>query len=79
MVSGQSLGSSAVSLACITSMCSVQRFPAGLSLRLAFGSFFYPHPFPRFIFPLIDQCDRCLVPLAWGSRLEGAVLSAMGA
>ena len=41
MVSGQSFGSSAVSLACITSMCSVQCFPVGHSLHLAFGSFFY--------------------------------------
>ena len=41
MVSGQSFGSSAVSLACITSMCSVQCFRGGHSLRLAFGSFFY--------------------------------------
>ena len=44
-------------------------FPGGLSLRLAFGSFFsffYPHPSSPFIFPLINQCDRCLVPFAWG-------------
>ena len=41
MVSGRSFGSSAVSLACITSMCSVQCFRGGHSLRLAFGSFFY--------------------------------------
>ena len=41
MVSGQSFGSSAVCHACITSMCSVQRFPGNHSLRLAFGSFFY--------------------------------------
>ena len=41
MVSGRSFGSSAVSLACITSMCSVQCFRGGNSLRLAFGSFFY--------------------------------------
>ena len=43
-------------------------FPGGLSLRLAFGSFFsffYPHPSSPFIFPLINQCDRCVVPLAW--------------
>ena len=33
-------------LACITSMCSVQCFRGGHSLRLAFGSFFYPHPSP---------------------------------
>ena len=38
MVSSQSFGSSVVSLACITSMCSVQRFPGGHSLRLALGS-----------------------------------------
>ena len=41
LVSSQSFGSSAVSLACITSMCSVQRFPGGHCLHLAFGSFFY--------------------------------------
>ena len=44
-------------------------FPGGLSLRLAFGSFFsffYPHASSPFIFPLINQCDRCLVPFAWG-------------
>ena len=57
----------------ITSMYLVQRFPGGHSLCLAFGSFFYPHPsrasfFQRNQAPvtLINQCDRCLVPLAWG-------------
>ena len=35
------VGSSMVSLACITSMCSVQCFPGGHSLRSALGSFFY--------------------------------------
>ena len=70
MVSGQSFGSSAVSLACITSMCSVQHFPVGHSLCLAFGSFLYPHP-PSFIFSLINQCDKCLVPLAWGLMAGG--------
>ena len=68
MVSGRSFGSSAVSLACITSMCSVQCFRGGNSLRLAFGSFFYPHPSPPppLILTLLNQCDGCLVPLAWG-------------
>ena len=57
----------------ITSMYLVQRFPGGHSLCLAFGTFFYPHPsrasfFQRNQAPvtLINQCDRCLVPLAWG-------------
>ena len=57
----------------ITSMYLVQCFPGGHSLCLAFGSFFYPHPsrasfFQRNQAPvtLINQCDRCLVPLAWG-------------
>ena len=57
----------------ITSMYLVQRFPGGHSLCLAFGSFFYPHPSPASFFQrnqapvtLINQCDRCLVPLAWG-------------
>ena len=64
--SGQSFGSSAVGLACITSMCSVQHFPAGHSLCLAFGSFFYPHPSPPLYSSTVNQCDRCLVPLARG-------------
>ena len=41
VVSGQSFGSSVVSLACITSMCLVQCSPGGHSLHSAFGSFFY--------------------------------------
>ena len=48
VVSGQSFSSSAVSLACMTSLCSLQRFPGGHSLRLAFGSFFSPHPSPLY-------------------------------
>ena len=69
MVSSLSFGSSAISLACITSMCSVQCFLGGHSLLLAFGSFFYP----PFIFPLLNQCDRCMVPLAWGLMAGGLV------
>ena len=38
VVSSQSFGSSIVSLACITPMCSVQRFPGSHSPRLALGS-----------------------------------------
>ena len=78
MVSGQSFGSSAVSLACITSMCSVQCFRGGHSLRLAFGSFFYPHPSPPLILPLINQCDRCLVPLTWGVMAGGRRFASHG-
>ena len=74
MVSGQSFGSSAVSLACITSMCSVQCFRGGHSLRLAFGSIFYPHPSPPLILSLLTG--------AWfhwrgGSWLEGVGLPAI--
>ena len=69
VVSGQSFGSSAVSLACITSMCSVQCFCVGHSLRLAFGSFFYPHP--PLILRLLNQCDGCLVPLVLGLMAGG--------
>ena len=71
MVSGQSFGSSAVSHACITSTCSVQRFPGSHSLRLAFGSFFYRLifavflPFGKAVFFL-----RCLrLRLAFGQSL----------
>ena len=47
-------------------------FPGGLSLHLAFGSFFsffYPHPSSPFLFPLINQCDMCP-----GADLPGASL-----
>ena len=71
-------GSSAVSLACIISMCFVQRFLGGLSL--CFGLWIilfilYPHPSSPFIFPLINECNRCLVPLpgvgahGWKARI----------
>ena len=53
MVSGQSFGSSAVSLACIVSMCSVQCFRGGHSLRLAFRSFFY-----RLILAVVCCCGQ---------------------
>ena len=78
MVSGESFGSSVVSLACITSLCSVQCFRGGHSLRLAFGSFFYPIP------PPLKSSTVISVTGAWfhwrgGSWLEGAGLPAMGA
>ena len=74
---GQSFGLSAVTLACITSMCSVQCFRGGHSLRLAFGSFFYPIP-PPLILPLLNQCDRCLVLLAWGLMAGGRGFASHG-
>ena len=71
MVIGQSFGSSAVSLACIVSMCSVQCFRGGHSLRLAFGSFFYPHPSHPLILPLLN-------PLAWGLMAGGRGFASHG-
>ena len=52
-------------------------FSGGLSLHLAFGSFFPPPS--AYIFPLINQCDKCLVPLLWGFMAGRNGLSAMGA
>ena len=63
MVSGWSFGSSMVSLACITSMCSVQRFCGGHCLRLAFGSFFY-RLILAFFFFLLLQSNRFLSTLS---------------
>ena len=72
MVSGQSFGSSTVGLACVTSMCSVQRFfPGGHSLCLAFGSFLCPHPSPFY-------SSRCLVSLAWGLMAGGRRFASHG-
>ena len=88
VVSGQSFGSSAVSLTCITSMCSVQRFSGGHSLRLAFGSFFY-----RLILAVLRfgqavsfivifgyawlLCNRCFLVI-WADNLGGTFVSAFG-
>ena len=38
-----------------------------------------PPPPPSYIFPLINQCDKCLVPLPWGFVDGRHGLSAMGA
>ena len=38
---------------------------------------FTPIP-PPFIFPLINQCDRCLVPLAWGLMAGGCRFASNG-
>ena len=43
-------------------LCTV--FLSAYSLCLAFG--FTPIPPPTVYFPLINQCDRFLVPLVWG-------------
>ena len=86
MVSGQSFGSSAVSLACITSMCSVQRFPGGHSLRLAFGSFFYRLILAVLLFGQAVSffvafsyawllCNRCFLVI-WADNLGGTFVSA---
>ena len=67
LLSGQFGGSSAVSLANISSMYLVQCFQGSYSLRSAFGLCLnFPQPSPPFNFSLINHCDRCLVPLVWG-------------
>ena len=38
---------------------------------------FTPIP-PPFILPLINQCDRCLVPLAWGLMAGGQGFASYG-
>ena len=85
---GQSFDSSAVSLACITSMCSVQRFPGGHSLRLAFGSFFYRLILAVLLFGQAVSfivifgyawllCNRCFLVI-WADNLGGKFVSAFG-
>ena len=74
---GQSFGSSVVSLACVTPMCSVLCFPGSHSLRLAFGSF-VPLSLHPFIFPLINLFDRCLFSLAWGVMAGGRRFASNG-
>ena len=77
VVSSWSFGWSEVNLACITFMCSVQRFPGGHSLHLAFGSSFYPHPFP--LYSSTDKSgDKCLVSLVWGLMAGGRGFASHG-
>ena len=65
-VSGQCGGSSAVSLACIISRYSVSwRHLSSFGLWIILF-ILLPPSLPPFIFPLINQCDRCLVSLVWG-------------
>lgn len=68
LLGGQFGGSSAVSLDCISPMCLVQpAFTGGHSLLLArFRLCIYLHPSLPYIFPLTNQCYRCLLPLARG-------------
>ena len=52
-------------------------FRSGHSLSLAFGSFFYPIP-PPLNSSTVNQCDRCLVPLAWGLMAGGRRFASHG-
>ena len=78
MVSGQSFGSGAVTLPCITSMCSVQRFFWWPLSSFSLWIILLPPSLPRFIFKLINQFDRCLVPLAWGLMAGGCRFASYG-
>ena len=88
VVSEQSFGSSAVSLACIASICSVQHFPGSHSLHLAFGSFFYRLILAVFccsvfavsffvIWLRLALCN-CHFFVTWAGSLGGTFASAFG-
>ena len=62
--SGQCGRSSTVSLACISSMCLVQHFLVS-TLFFSLWIILLPLSLSPLIFPLINQSDRCLVPLVW--------------
>ena len=64
-VNSQLGGADAVSLTDTSCMCLVQRFPAATH-SLNFWICIYPLPSPSFTFSLLNQCEKCLVPLAWG-------------
>ena len=38
----------------------------------------FPHPSPPLILPLLNQCDGCLVPLAWGLMAGGRGFASHG-
>ena len=54
-----------VSLTNTSCMCLVQRFLGSHSFLNPLNYAFTLTP-PPLIFPLLNQCDRCLVLLAWG-------------
>ena len=68
VVSGQSFGSSVVSLPCITSMCSVECFPGGHSLCLALDHSFTPIP-PPFYSSTVESVSQ--VPGSIGVGAHG--------
>ena len=72
-VSGQCGCSSTVSLACISSMCLVQHFLVS-TLFFHLWIILLRPSLSSLIFLLINQSDRCWVPLVW---LEGAGLPVM--
>ena len=43
------------------------------------GIIFLPPSLPPFILPLLNQCDGCLVPLAWGLMAGGRGFASHGA
>ena len=69
-VSGQCVVAQARSALLASSPCalySVSWRPLSVSFGLWIILFILlPPSLPSFIFPLINQCVRCLVPLAWG-------------
>ena len=74
-VSGQCGRSSAISLACISSMYLVRHFLVS-TLFFSLWIILLPPSLSPLIFLLINQSDRCLVSLVW---LEGAGLLVMAA
>lgn len=72
-VSGQCGCSSTVSLVCISSMCLVQHFLVS-TLFFRLWIILLRPSLSSLIFLLINQSDRCWVPLVW---LEGAGLPVM--
>ena len=78
MVSGQLFGSSTVSLACITYVLSTVFSWRPFSL-FSLWIILLPPSLPPFILPLLNQCDRCLVPLAWGLISGGCGFASHGA
>ena len=54
------------------SLCDFCFTNFGVNFGVKYGKFgVFANPAPPFIFPLINQCDRCLVPLAWGFMAGG--------
>ena len=71
VIIGQSFGSNTISFAWISPPCAQYIVSWRPLSSFSLWIILLPPSLSPFIFPLINHCDRCLVPLAWGLMAGG--------